>query len=746
MSAGEVTRDVSGSDGLFGSDSSMWELDLHPPLLRSDLVFRSGLVDRLRTTEADVVTVIAPAGYGKTTMLTQWSQTTDHGFAWLTLGDGDNDLRRLLLRLTWSLARAVSDKQEDMSWLLSAADSDLTRLANRRLVTALSQIGSPFALVLDNVQVLRKPACVGALAELVRQMEGHAQVLIASRSAPKLPLARWRARRSLLELTEADLALSQEEVAHLLDGLAASLSHAGQLMTLTEGWPAAISLLVGSAPSDGDGAGRLSTTNEHRHLADYVRNEILPQLSKNRRDFLTRVSALERVSGPLADAVIGTSKSSKFLEDLAGSTHLVHPIDAPGAWYEMNPVLRRVLQSEFEQNDPGAPAVHARAAAWYGTNNMPLEAIGHAQKAGDVDEFVKLMQRLIKSRYATGHVADVLLWMDWLQTNVALDQHPGLAAIGALVHIQEGNALEAERWLDAATRVPADSDTDAVVWLVRASATRSGVEPMAEDIETALRVAGPGSRWLPAILVTKGLAHLMSDQLDMAEPCFVEAARLGLENESLASVVLALGHRALLAIDRQDWGLALELADQAVAIIDEYGHEGYHTSGLALIAAARLARRANDIPKTQTLLARASLIRPRLSAAMPGESVQILVEMARAHIELSDVVGARALIREAEDIVLQRPDLGVFPGRLETLKESLTALGPGTIGLSALTKAELRLLPFLATNLSFPEIGEQLFISRHTVKTQAMSIYRKLGTSSRSDAVAKAYEFGLLKR
>jgi LuxR family maltose regulon positive regulatory protein len=356
------------------------------------------------------------------------------------------------------------------------------------------------------------------------------------------------------------------------------------------------------------------------------------------------------------------------------------------------------------------------------------------------------MTRLIKVHFATGHVAEVLLWMDWLERNTPLDEHPDLAAYGALVHIQEGNVLEAEKWLDAATRGNASKDASAVVWLVTASTSSFGVEQMLSDIETAREIAGPGSAWLPAIIVTKGLAHVMEGRPDLAEPCFVEAAQLGLENHSFAAAVLALGQRAMLAIERQDWNLASDLADLAMAIIDEQGLDGYHISGLPLIAAARCARRKNDIPKTQSLLARASLVRPRLSSAIPGESVEILIEMAKAYVELSDVVGARALIREADDIVLIRPNLGVFPARLEELKASLADLGPGTVGLSALTRAELRLLPFLATNLSFPEIGEQLFISRHTVKTQAMSIYRKLGTSSRSEAVAKAHEVGLLQR
>jgi LuxR family maltose regulon positive regulatory protein len=262
----------------------------------------------------------------------------------------------------------------------------------------------------------------------------------------------------------------------------------------------------------------------------------------------------------------------------------------------------------------------------------------------------------------------------------------------------------------------------------------------------AERNAGPGSEWRPAIFLVKGMSDVLKGDIDQAESCFVEAVRTGLESESLPSVVMALGQRGLIAIDRHDWDLASVLAAQAMEIIDDNGLDGYHTSGFALVVAARIARRNNDVARAQALLARASLIRPRMSAALPAASVHMLLEIAKVYLELSDVAGARAVLREAEDILIQRPELGDLPERVAALKESLTGRSPGTVGISTLTKAELRLLPLLATNLSFPEIGEELFISRHTVKTQAMSIYRKLGTSSRSDAVTVAFDVGLLRR
>jgi LuxR family maltose regulon positive regulatory protein len=737
------TRAPQGQEGF---DPDIWEFDLEPPPSKTGHVFRSAVVGRISDSDADVITVVAPAGYGKTTTLAQWARTSERTVAWLTLRAGDNHPQNLLLRLASSVSRQRTDHLPDTPPFFADPVSDLAAVDSGLLMREITRIRGPFSLVLDNVHLLRTREVTLALETLVEQLEGRAQLVLLSRSEPDLPLAAMRATRGLLELSEIDLAMNVDEVSEILEAEGGSGRFAEQLALTTGGWPAAISLVLASKSASKVTEPWAPENVDHHYLAEYVTSEILPSMSRSHRDLLSQLAPMERINPSLAEAVSANTKASATLRRVAASSHLIRQV-GDGSWYEMHQIVRRVLRADLELRDPLAVTeIHARAASWYQAHDMALEAIGHAQKAGDTKTFASLMEHLIKRWYVTGHVADVLLWMTWLERNADLDEYPNLAAIGALVHMQEGNILDTEKWLEAASRGPADSDTDAVIGLVRASATRSGVQQMLQDAEAAQDAAGPSSRWLPAILVTKGIAHLMDDDLETAEACFVEAATTGMENQSLGSVVLALGQRALLSIERKDWDLASKLVGECLEIIDEHKLDGYQVSGLGLVAAARCARRDNEIATARSLLTRASLLRPRFSAATPGESLQTLIEMAKTYIELSDVVGARALVREADDIVIQRPNLGVLPARLNDLRAGLAGIGPGTIGLSALTKAELRLLPFLATNLSFPEIGERLYISRHTVKTQAMSIYRKLGTSSRSDAVAKAYEAGLLHK
>jgi LuxR family maltose regulon positive regulatory protein len=162
------------------------------------------------------------------------------------------------------------------------------------------------------------------------------------------------------------------------------------------------------------------------------------------------------------------------------------------------------------------------------------------------------------------------------------------------------------------------------------------------------------------------------------------------------------------------------------------------------VVVARTALYRGDGPGAREHLAQAARLRPLLTYAIPSLAVQTLLELARAYLAVDDAAGARAVLRDARDILQLRPDLGILPEQVEQLGSKLGTIPGPTVGASSLTTAELRLLPLLVTHLSFPEIGQQLYVSRHTVKTQAISVYRKLGASSRSQAIRRASELGLL--
>jgi len=197
------------------------------------------------------------------------------------------------------------------------------------------------------------------------------------------------------------------------------------------------------------------------------------------------------------------------------------------------------------------------------------------------------------------------------------------------------------------------------------------------------------------------------------------------------------------AAHRDRWTEVATLAQRAVALVEAGRFEDYWTSALVYAWAARAALHRGDIPRAQHCVGRAARLRPLLTYALPIVSVQALLELARSYIALADPGGAVAVLGQAHDILQQRPDLGVLPRQAEELQSRLAKITAVADGASSLTAAELRLLPLLPTHLSFREIGERLYLSTNTVKTQAYSVYRKLGVSSRSEAVTRTRQLGL---
>jgi LuxR family maltose regulon positive regulatory protein len=228
---------------------------------------------------------------------------------------------------------------------------------------------------------------------------------------------------------------------------------------------------------------------------------------------------------------------------------------------------------------------------------------------------------------------------------------------------------------------------------------------------------------------------------------YLEDAASGARDVGAHEVLAAaLCERSLLAMAGHDWDRAGILAEQAGTALSRARIEDSYVTTLVCAVQARAAMHRRDLPAARRQLARAQRLRALLTYALPHVAVQARIELARVHIALGDLAGARTLIREADELLRRRPGLGTLAGEAEALRTWLSGQrSPGDTGTSALTAAELRLLPLLTTHLSLPEIAQELSLSPHTVKSQAWSIYRKLGASSRSQMIARSRELGLLE-
>jgi LuxR family maltose regulon positive regulatory protein len=253
---------------------------------------------------------------------------------------------------------------------------------------------------------------------------------------------------------------------------------------------------------------------------------------------------------------------------------------------------------------------------------------------------------------------------------------------------------------------------------------------------TAENIAQPGP------LLCQGLARVLSGDHGGADASFQDAVSVAEQAGAHEALAIALSEQSLLAMAGNQWDRAMALADQADAVAHRSGIE----EPIACPVQARAALHRGDAPAVRKALVNAQRLRPELTYALPHFAVQVRIELIRVHLALADLAGARTLMREIDELLQRRPALGTLVGEAETLRARLAEeRGFSAPGASALTAAELRLLPLLSTHLSFPEIGAELFLSRTTIKSQAQSIYRKLGVPSRSPAVARARELGLLE-
>ena len=332
-------------------------------------------------------------------------------------------------------------------------------------------------------------------------------------------------------------------------------------------------------------------------------------------------------------------------------------------------------------------------------------------------------------------------------------RYPALAVYGAWVRALTGRPAEAERWLalaDGATSTIPLSDGSATIepWVatLRAHMMPNGVEQALADADLALNQLPPESAWVPVALLARGVAHALLGATDRATDDLTAAVETGLAAGAVEEVYLAQAQLALLAAKQGAWGEAGATRGAAQALVDEAGLGDYSSSALAHVATARVALHEARQEDARAALTRAHRLRPLLDHGIPWVTVQVGLELTRAHLALAEPGAARTVLTETERVLELRPHMGSLVEDARELRDRVAATS-GSAGAWAmsLTGAELRLLPYLATHLTFPEIASRLFISRNTVKTEAVSIYRKLGVSSRSEAIERAVEVGLLE-
>jgi LuxR family maltose regulon positive regulatory protein len=728
------------------------KLDVPPS--RPGLVERRALVDRLsRARNGRVVSVVAPPGYGKTTMLGQWAERDERQFAWVSLDHRDNDPVVLLTYIAEAL-NADGTVEPAVFKALRAAGDSLWASGVPRLGSALAARRDPVVLVLDDVHELENPDCLDLLAALTPHVPRGSQIVLAGRTEARLGLPKLRADGELLELGPAALAMNDSEAHALLRaaGVDITESQAKALNAHVEGWAAGLYLAALSLDGTGDPAQLAAFAGDDRFVTDYLRAEHLARLAPGQIEFLTRTSILDRMNGPLCDAVLERNDSARTLEAVEAANLLVVPLDHRRGSFRYHHLFKEMLVAELEQREPDlVSTLNRRAAAWCEQHDEPEAAIEYWAAAGDVDQLARLVTTLVFPYYRMGRVTTVEGWLGLFNDMDRLQRYPAVAVFGVWLHALRGRPDAAERWAlaveasDSEDPMPDGSSLAAWAATVRALLCRRGVEQMRKDAEFAIAGLPDASPWRPVSMVLRGVATLLSGDADGAEPIFAETTEAAAAGGAIYAGVVAHCEQALLALERGDLDAAESHVALASALVDDAPSADYVVTAILFAASARVAIARGQGARARELLATAQRVRPMLTHALSWFSVQTRLELAKAHLALSDPRGAATLYHEADEIMRRRPNLGTLVQQAEDVQRQLEAAPEQASGwASTLTAAELRLLPLLTTHLSFREIAERLFVSRNTVKTQAISVYRKLDASSRSEAIDRAIELGLV--
>jgi len=640
----------------------------------------------------------APAGYGKSTVAAAWVYRDD---------------RRSLM--------------------LSVARGGDGPLAIDASFTAGSE---PFLLVLDDVEELDGTESWQTVGTLMDRMPRGSTIALVGRQVRFDGLSRSRADGVVTDIGVPELVMTPDEVGSMALALGFDLDTdaARRLHRRTEGWPAAVALGLRTRPGDSG------------PLEDYIRAEIIDPLTARERRFLSRASVLEWLSGELCATALPWRTSARMIRSLQSSAVPLFPLE--GRRWRLHPMVRDVLRADLEENEPELVApIAGRASAWCEERGFLDEAIALAQAGGDIDRVAALTVRSALVGSWLGALPEIHRRLGWIADRVPLERYPFAAAIGAWIHINTGNATVADRLAAAAGRGDPDvvgpdgSPLRAWTALLRAALAHEGVEQSRSDAMWALEQLAPGSPWRAPAWLIFGIGCAVSGEWTEADEALADASAEAAEDGSELVRVMALGERSLVAINLDRWSEAETHATRGLEIVSRHGTGDSWAAGIAHVATAHIALHRGDVASAREHLDGAADSLAHLTRAVPAVSVQVRLELARANLSLGDTDQAKRALDDADDVLRRFPKMRELASWSQEIRAQLRARTDGAV---RLTNAELRLLPLLATNLTFQAIADELFLSPHTVKAEAISIYRKLEQTSRGATVSRARELGLI--
>jgi LuxR family maltose regulon positive regulatory protein len=734
---------------------------LQPPAGRTKHVPRAEVLEHLRRAERPTLTLVAaPAGWGKTTLLGEWCAEGDR-VAWLSLDTSDNDPVRFWTYVVEALRTVEPDVGDRALALLRAPHVSIVDVVLPELLNELGRLERPLNLVLDDYHFVADAGIHESFTFLIDHLPETVFLLVATRSDPPLPIGRLRAQGDLVEVRAESLRFNKEEAAALLNGalgLELGLADVGRLLERTEGWAAGLYLAALSLYGRADpGAFIAAFAGDDRHIVDYLGAEVLDGQPEPVRVFLLRTSILERLSGPLCDAVTGDHDSARMLERIERSNLFLVPLDPKREWYRYHHLFGELLRHELERTEPGLVLeLHRRASDWFRAEGSVPEAIHHAAGGGDVESARELTALHWNRFFNQGRQATVAGWLDALPGG-AVAEDPRLCVARAWMAMDRGQLAEVEGWIAAADagllglrRSEATAPIASDVAVLRAvHRFKAGNVTAAGGAAQQVLALEPGeeSFWRTVAYCILGLTHYWAGRDEEAVPVLEEAVRLARLTGNELAAAYALGYLALVRVERGELDGAERLAQEAATLSAEPGFAEHFVLMIGHLAQGRIHERRGELAAADAAMARAVELARRGAGRI--EFAAACLALADVRGRRGDVAGKKGLLQDAREQLELCSDPGVVALMLATAERGPPAARRagdprGTALREELTGRELEVLRLLRTTLSLREVGATLYVSQNTVKTHTRAIYRKLRVSTREQAVARARELRLL--
>jgi LuxR family maltose regulon positive regulatory protein len=731
-------------------------------------VFRAALLEERLAGSYPVALISAPAGWGKTTLLRQWASSRTDDVVHLNVSDADQDPAVLIGRLLHALDGASAPTAHLLAGPTTDADF-LSAVTLPRLLDYWTSRTRPVALVIDDAHRLDGGTSWQVVGALLEGASTERMVLVAGRTKCPLRVAHLIAEQRLIRMGPHELALDEGSVVELLStrGAALSPAEAAVLVRRTGGWPAALALAVPRLAGAPDMSRAVEAlTGADPDIAQYLREEILSELPDGLVRFLEGTSSLPVLHADLCDAVLDRKKSAAALAELARRLLLRPSAVRPGE-FSHHPMLRSMLEAELHTDDPQRERrSHRLAAVWLsgsgragsgggtestgntGDARNTESAIAHARASGDLELAGELVWRATGSLLSQGRRRVVEKWLTSFDDRQLL-AYPALALTMAWCSLEAGRHIQP--WSSAAEQglntlgESADPSLRCGLTLLTAATAVGGLPGMLSRAQEVYATVAADDPWRSMACYLIGSAHHLHGDLREAARWLEEGEQLGRLLSAPSVRALCLARQALLALDDGDWDRLSSLSAAGIDVVRQHGLAETATMVPVLVGSAVALAHEGRRNEAEVTARRAARLLSYLEVRLPWLTYEAKVLLGKVHLLLGDPAAARNMLAEAQTVAT-RSFASRHLKRLLDEEWSMAAASPLTtsLGPSALTTAELRVLQLLQTHLSFQEIGNALFLSRNTVKTQAIAAYRKLGVRSRSEAVDTARQLGLL--